>query len=193
LVTLLRRYDKLSSSMEGGLENSETEEGKTEVFKATFGDLTWIGREFVNDEGKKVYQAVKIDELGNESIVYEVLPNPYGSGVEWKFDHGSHDLVQVEGIRAYSEGGSTTKIGFRNGEETIRLHYDQYGSFQNNLRFELPDSPLYTVTLLASGACEGQIPDNNYDNLNELTHPQTELTGVEITSEEGSQVLKLEE
>ena len=181
MVTILKRYDELRK---GGQNNNSI--NNTDSFATTIRGITWIGRESLDSEGKTVYQAVKIDALGNGSVIYERPLNPYGN-VEWNFSENGKHLV-IKGKNGGPEGALYTEIGFIDGEETIRAKYENYGSFQNDLTFKLPGSLAFNVTFATSATsktCEGEE--------GKVAVPQTTLTAVKIGSAETSKLFELAE
>lgn len=186
MVTILKRYDELRLS---GQNNNSTNE-YSGSFATTIGGITWIGRKSstLNSEGVPGYQIIKVDALGNGSVVYE-LPNvEFFSGVDWNLtENGKYLVIKVS--EGFPEGAVYNEIGFKDGKETIRSKYNTYGSFQQNLTFTLPGSlTTYNVTLATapnSKACEGQE--------GKVAVPQTTLTGVKISSGETSKLFELPE
>lgn len=169
MVTILKRYHELRN----GTENNEGDDGQGEVFRTTVRGIIWIGRESINDEGGKTYQAVKMDELGNESVVYETILSPYGD-VEWSFSNEGRNLV-IKIKNAAIDAADFTEIGFIEGEEAIRSHYSTY---KNELIFEVPNSPKYTASLVTSDACKGEVGSED-------SQSETKLLGLKISSEKG--------
>jgi len=122
------------------------------------------------NEADTVYEVVKVDELGNETVIHEVGMGPYND-VQWNFSNEGQDLV-IKIIQAGGDASDSTEIAFRNGEERVRSYYNSY---QPQLVFELPDMDPYTVELETSIPCKGLILDES-DDL------KTELFGIKISS-----------
>ena len=179
LATILRRYDNGTDSV-GGISNN------TNDFEATVNGITWIGREMLVNETDAIYQVVRVDELGKETVIHEEEFGHFGGDVEWSFSNEGQDLV-IE-IRYYGLHGFTSRqLAFKNNEEVVRSYHEVYLGYEEDLSFELPGSAQYNVKLMTSEACQGQVSD-----IDNFVAPQVELLGVEISSEKGTQAFDLD-
>lgn len=160
----------------------------------TFGGITWIGRVIELERDGELYpgyELVQVDATGKESVVHETSLDSFWPIINWTTSSSpsGYEFIFDE-YQGYSEGGGTTSIAFKDGEETIRSNYDNYGQHVQNFTFKSPDSPTYGVTLQTSDTC--RLSETDFQNRNYIQEgAETDLIGVTLTSTDGSQTFEL--
>ncbi len=141
-------------------------------------DLEWIGRVLESEDSPPIYELVKVDKEGNETVMYENKLDSLYPSISLKSDQGVgiNNLV-LEHYQGYPEGGSTNVVSFNYGEEFVEARYGHFWGFVKQFSFRYPDTNGYQVEIETSGEC------SDYPDRTDLsTVVETNILGLKIIS-----------
>lgn len=146
--------------------------------------FTWLGRvvpaENTIDSTSK-YELVRIDSDGNEVVIESFS---YAGFVEAQLNQTSYDKLTFRYSASPGEAltHNTVIVFDQDGEEQMRSIYQ---SNSGEVVFKKPDSSNYTMKLRTSEECSSK--DAIFPEEGGIIFPKTELLGIVIESDDGSE------